>query len=82
MRPESTVPSSPMTDLTIQDAKASSDDAIGNTEEHGEKGVTGEADESADAVADTEDLDSKSKALMHLLQTSNVSHSLCLTFHL
>jgi ATP-dependent DNA helicase len=60
MQPESTVPSSPITSATEAD-----DEINPLTKDHGEK-----AEEMTDG--EEEELDSKAKALMHLLKTSSV----------
>jgi ATP-dependent DNA helicase len=78
-QPESTIPSSPMTELTIQDNKPSSEDANMEPQEGGENDANGTVGASNDAMEDTEGMDTKAKALMHLLQTSSVSCRLCAT---
>lgn len=77
IQPESTVPSSPMTEPTDQDPKESLEkETDAETHKDGEKetsapnGDTTGATEEAD---DTEGMDVKAKALMHLLKTSSVS---------
>lgn len=72
-QPESTVPSSPITELTIQDKPSSEEAANMEAQESGEKDAHGSVDDSNDAIEDTEEMDTKAKALMHLLQTSSVS---------
>lgn len=77
-QPESTVPSSPMTELTIQDNKlASEKEAKVEAEENEENDDNGIVGESNGDAEDTEGMDTKAKALMHLLQTSSVSRRLC-----
>lgn len=63
MQPESTLPSSPMTELTNGETKPMSDNG-GNT---GQDQSTEKKDE------DVEGMDTKAKGLMHLLQSSSVS---------
>ncbi|KAL2813692.1 SNF2 family N-terminal domain-containing protein [Aspergillus granulosus] len=62
-RRDSTQPSSPMTDAD-QDVKVATD--------NGENGIRGKEEKSAAAVEDEEDMNVKAKALMHLLNTSEV----------
>lgn len=78
-QPESTIPSSPMTELTIQENKPSSEGAASMEVETDEDHVNGATGESNVDVEDTAGMDTKAKALMHLLQTSSVSCRLCAT---
>lgn len=64
MQPESTVPSSPMTDPTEQETKLPAEGEANGVEGH---------DDSANVIDDTEDMDNNANALMHLLKTSSVS---------
>lgn len=70
-----------MTDLTLQDTtlplEETNDDDEGSQKEtvNGGHGPSG-------SVEDTEGMDTKSKALMHLLKTSSVSCSRCLSVDL
>lgn len=75
LQPESTVPSSPMTDLTLQDTKLPLEETNGDDEDNRKEKANGVKGEPSDSVEDTEDMDTKSKALMHLLKTSSVSCS-------
>lgn len=63
-RPESTLPSSPMTDPVDQETK----DGV-------QVGPTGNGD-NAHSTEDTEGMDTKAKALTHLLKTSGVCPTL------
>lgn len=81
-QPESTVPSSPMTELTIRDKPSPDGDANMEAESNGENHVNGAAGESNGVVEDTEGMDTKAKALEHLLQTSSVSCRLCHHSHM
>lgn len=80
LQPESTVPSSPMTDLTLQDTKLPLEETNDEDEEHRKEKANIEEGGPSDSVEDTEGMDTKSKALMHLLKTSSVScsHGLCI----
>lgn len=72
---DSNVPSSPMTELSIHEGKPAVEVEAGEEGQgNGEKDVNGGPDESMDSVEDTEDMDSKAKALMTLLKTSKVSY--------
>ncbi|KAJ5682468.1 hypothetical protein N7462_005633 [Penicillium macrosclerotiorum] len=75
-QPESTVPSSPMTELTIQEQQAPSEKDVDvdrnesdGTEHTGDDRKQSNTDQDAE---DTEGMDTKAKALMHLLKTSSV----------
>ncbi|KAJ5126995.1 hypothetical protein N7448_007774 [Penicillium atrosanguineum] len=68
LQPESTVPSSPMTDLTLQDTRLPLEETNGEDEENKNNG----GNEPSESVDDIEGMDTKSKALMHLLKTSSV----------
>ncbi|KAJ6120718.1 hypothetical protein N7523_004998 [Penicillium sp. IBT 18751x] len=70
LQPESTVPSSPMTDLNIQDTKLPLEEINDDEEIKMEKANGG--NEPSGSVEDSEGMDTKSKALMHLLKTSSV----------
>ncbi|KAJ5676968.1 uncharacterized protein N7477_002601 [Penicillium maclennaniae] len=71
LQPESTVPSSPMTDLNIQDTKFPLEE-INDKDEDVQMERANGGNEPSGSVEDTEGMDTKSKALMHLLKTSSV----------
>jgi len=79
LQPGSTGPSSPMTDLTLQDTKIPLEGTNGENGENGKEKANVEEGHPSDSVEDIEGMDTKSKALMHLLKTSSVSCSHCLT---
>ncbi|KAJ5224813.1 SNF2-related protein [Penicillium citrinum] len=62
LQPESTIPSSPMTELTNGETKPGSDNE-GDSSKDGKKG---------DKNEDIEGMDAKAKGLMHLLQSSSL----------
>jgi hypothetical protein len=64
-----------MTDLTLQDTKLPLEETNGEDEDNGKEKANGAKGEPSGSVEDTEEMDSKSKALMHLLKTSSVSCS-------
>lgn len=69
-----------MTDLTLQDTKLPLEETNDEDEEHRKEKANIEEGGPSDSVEDTEGMDTKSKALMHLLKTSSVScsHGLCI----
>ena len=71
------MPSSPMTDLTLQDTKLPLEETNDGDEENQKEKLNGRNE--PEPVEDTEGMDTKSKALMHLLKTSSVSYSQCLS---
>lgn len=83
IQPESTVPSSPMTEPLDQDPKETlkKETDLENLEdrEKGKGTVGGDSTGATEDVDDTEGMDTKAKALMHLLKTSSVSCSQCVT---
>lgn len=83
IQPESTVPSSPMTEPTDTDAKepAEMEADAENREDGGKETITpnGDSEAATEDADDTEGMDIKAKALMHLLKTSSVSYNFCLT---
>lgn len=62
LQPESTIPSSPMTELTNGETKPASDN----------EGDTSNDGKPKDENEDVEGMDAKAKGLMHLLQSSSV----------
>lgn len=63
-RPESTLPSSPVPDAGEQEAKPATEADDGN----------------ADPMEDMDGMDTKAKALMHLLKTSSVRSQFCMLY--
>lgn len=63
LQPESTLPSSPMTELTNGETKPVSDN----------EGNSGQDQSAENKDEDVEGMDTKAKGLMHLLQSSSVS---------
>jgi hypothetical protein len=70
-----------MTDLTLQDTTLPLEETNDDDEGNNKKTVNGGRGPSV-SVEDTEGMDTKSKALMHLLKTSSVSCSHCLSVYL
>ncbi|EPS25201.1 hypothetical protein PDE_00133 [Penicillium oxalicum 114-2] len=74
-QPESTLPSSPMTDTSAPDTKESAEEGSNYDDAQAEKPM-GESSHNfsgtTDGAEDTEGMDIKAKALMHLLKTSSV----------
>jgi hypothetical protein len=72
-----------MTEPTDQGQKEYSEKELDtNNREYGEKDTdapNGDSAGATEAAEDTEGMDVKAKALMHLLKTSSVSRSYCLT---
>lgn len=67
----------------MQDNNLSSEEEANvEAQENGEQVANGAAGASADSVGDTEGMDTKAKALMHLLKTSSVSRRFCVADHL